>query len=532
MKKLIMMMAAALTATFAWSDEEIAMVEKEITTITVPFGIRGYTPSNKEVVRIEKTSDTGLRLTALRSGRCDLEVRGDMDMVQKFQISVGGDLPRTLQNLRRELERIPEVHAEIVGDRIRVDGELKSIKKWNYLMKVIKGYPAVKNFVEFTPGDDILARMKESLQQSGFEVVFNKPHTGEPRSWKANSVALTYSKINRTMLVQAKVYTPEQKEKIDTCLKGEKRWLVIDVKDKDSFDDESQVKGNLQVFVAKPVIRISVAYMAIGESDLKLIGNTTAIEDQNGGFNLSGALDGIMQAISIQDRDGLSGGSSYGNRHGASASIMGNLGFNTRFFKQNGINHISDTGYTLMESWSKEGAKFKSGGTRFVKVYGRDVAELKEIPYGFTIDTKGGMIDDSNVDMEFDFGVSTIIPMDDQTYDRKEDLSKQKIVCPLGRTTLIGGFKDLVDKNTPPSGLPFLRSTPILNWFVADSQKEVTDRKLVMMVCPEIVDNTEDKKIDVEKEINIPVKTDGVKTTDEVLEERDEKKGFWRWFWF
>ena len=532
MKKLITMMMAAAATAFAWADEEIAMVEKEITTITVPFGIRGYTPSNKEVVRIEKTSDTGLRLTALRSGRCDLEVRGDMDMVQKFQISVGGDLPRTLQNLRRELERIPEVHAEIVGDRIRVDGELKSIKKWNYLMKVIKGYPAVKNFVEFTPGDDILARMKESLQQSGFEVVFNKPHVGEPKSWKANSVALTYSKVNRTMLVQAKVYTPEQKAKIEECLKGEKRWLVIDVKDKDSFDDECQVKGNLQVFVAKPVIRISVAYMAIGEEDIKKIGNSTAIINEDGGFSVSGAAQGLLDAITLQDRNNIGTGSQYGHRSGAAGSIFGNLGFNTRFFKSQNINHISDTGYTLMESWSKEGAKFKSGGTRFVRVYGRDVAELKEIPYGFTIDTKGGMIDDSSVDLSFDFGVSTIIPMDDQTYDRKEDLSKQKIVCPIGRTTLIGGFKDLVDKNTPPSGLPFLRSTPMLNWFVSDSGKEVTDRKLVIMVCPEIVDNTEDKKIEVEKEINIPVKTDGVKTTDQVLEERKAEKGFWSWLEF
>jgi len=361
--------------------------------------------------------------------------------------------------------------------------------------------------------------MKESLQQSGFEVVFNKPHVGEPKSWKANSVALTYNKINRTMLVQAKVYTPEQQKKIEECLKGEKRWLVIDVKDKDSFDDECQVKGNLQVFVAKPVIRISVAYMAIGETDLQKIGNPNATS-RDGVLGLSGAF-GILQEF-------IHGTTENTRRQ----SIGATLDLTANFLKQNGINHISDTGYTLMESWSKDGAKFKSGGTRFVKVYGRDAAELKEIPYGFTINTKGGMIDDGNVDMDFDFGVSTIIPMDDETYDRKEDLSKQKIVCPLGRTTLIGGFKDLVDKNTPPSGLPFLRSTPILNWFVADSGKELTDRKLVMMVCPEIVDNTEDKKIDVESTINIPVKTAGVKTTDEVLEERKAEKGFWSWFSF
>ena len=226
MKKLMTMMVASAMAAFAWADEEITMVEKEITQITVPFGIRGYTPSNKDVVRIEKTSDTALRLTALKSGRCDLEVRGDMDMTQKFQISVGGDLPKLLDTLQRELETVPEVHARILGDKIRIDGEIKSVKKWNYLTKVIKGYPAVRNFVEFTPGDDILVRMKESLLQSGFGVDF-KPFAKDTKTWKANCVALAYSKVNRTMTVQAKVYTPEQQKQIMDVLKAEKRWLKL-----------------------------------------------------------------------------------------------------------------------------------------------------------------------------------------------------------------------------------------------------------------------------------------------------------------
>ena len=104
MKKIIVTLMAVCAAAFAAvADEEITMVEKEITSITVPFGIRGYTPSNKDVVRIEKTSENALRITALASGRCDLEVRGDMDMTQKFQIQVGGPLPQTLATLRREL---------------------------------------------------------------------------------------------------------------------------------------------------------------------------------------------------------------------------------------------------------------------------------------------------------------------------------------------------------------------------------------------------------------------------------------------
>jgi len=532
MKRLIAAVMAAMAAMFAIADEEITMVEQEITSITVPFGIRGYTPSNKDVVRIEMTSENSLRITALKSGRCDLEVRGDMDMTQKFQISVGGDLPRTLATLRRELERMPEVHADIVGNSIRIDGEVKSIKKWNYLTKVIKSYPSVRNFAEFTPGDEILIRMKESLQQSGFEVVFNQ-FTGEPKTWKANCVALAYSKVNRTMTVQAKVYTPEQQEKIMECLKQEKRWLAIDKADSESFDDELQVKANIQVTVDKPVIRLSVAYMAISEDDIKKIGNQNAIANPDSVLSLNGAFDTLQSLIPHTD-------STRSTRHGVrnTATLGATLGLTARFLAANGISRISDTGYTLVESWSPDGAKFKSGGTVFVKIAGADAADLKEIPYGFIINAKGGMTNEDTMALDFDFEQSSIGDYDpvSQSFARTENTSKQKLSCPLGRTTLVSGFKDMVDKNTPPSGLPILRSTPILNWFVSDSGKEVNDRRLVVMICPEIVDNTQDEKPDVDKEINIRVQDQASKDTDQVVKEREEKEGFsgfWSWLnWF
>jgi len=535
MKKLTMALTAAMAAVFAvWADEEISMVEQEIAPITVPFGIRSYTPSNKDVVRVEKTSENALRITALKRGRCDLEVRGDMDMTQRFQIVVGDDTARVKQNLDRELERVPEVHTSIIGNSIRVDGEVKSIKKWNYLMKVLKGYPAVRNFAEFTPGDELLVKMKENLKQCGFDVTFDAL-SGEPKSWKANTVALSYNKVNRTMNVQAKVYTPEQEEMIKSCVARERNWIAVDKDNKDAkptFDDEFQVRLNMQVFVAKPVVRISVAYMAIGESDIKKIGNTQANTGE-GAMQITGIFDVLTDLV-------------HGNGHSRrTASIGASLGVTTRFLAQNQISRVSDTGYTLLESWSPDGATFKSGGTRFVKTGGANApgstfvgnSDLKEIPYGFKIDAKGGMVSDDAMSLDFDFSLSTLLYVEqDDSYDRKEDNTKQKINCPIGRTTLVSGFMDMVDKRTPPSGLPFLRSTPILNWFVADSGKEVTDRRLVIMICPEIVDSTQEAKPDVDREINIRVQDQASKDTEQVEEERKAEKGFtgfWSWLnWF
>ena len=519
MKKLILMLVAASVAFVGWSDEEVSLVETEMVPVTVPFGIKGYMPSNKDVVRIEKISDNTLRLTALKVGRCDLEVSGDNDLRQKFQITVNPPLVYILKNLQRELERVPEVDCTIVGNSIRVDGEVKSINKWNYMMKVIKGYGnVVRNFAEFTPGPEILQRMEASLRQSGFDVVHER-HTGEPETWKANCVALEYSKINRTMTVQAKVYTPEQQTKILECLKSEKRWLVIDHSDKEAFDDEIQIKGNIQVIVAKPIIRLSVAYMAVSDKEANEYGNANV---RNGASPLN--IQGTFQTI----QNLLHGGGNHGNI----ATLQGNLDVTAGFLKENGISRISETGYTLIESWDKDGARFKSGGTMFVKVAGADAADLKEIPYGFEIKAKGGMKDDANMSVDFDFAISTVQQTGPDTYDRKEDLSKQKVLCPIGRTTLIGGFRKFADENTL-KGLPVLRNTPIFSWFFAADDDTIEDRKLVMMVCPEIVDNTQDAKPDVKKEINIAVQAQAAKPTSEVKKERRPYSGFWSWLnWF
>ncbi len=525
MKIRLAIIAAAFAALLCRGDEEIKMVEQQSTTVSVAFPIRSYTPSNKEVVRIEKTGDTSLRITALRRGRCDIDVIGDMELTQKFQISVGHDLDRKCANLSRELEAVPEVLAEVSGDYIKITGTVTKIKDWTYMMKVLKLYPEAHNFAVFTPGDDLLAKMKENIQQCGLEAGFTK-FTGKPESWKANYVALDYNTVNRTMNIQAKVYTPEQLEQIRACALRESAWLASDgakaAEGNSAVDPEHQSRLNFQVYVARPTIRLSIAYMALGESDIAQIGNPSAVTE-DGAFQITGIFN-ILQNL-------LHGGGT-----GKQAQIGANLGFTTRFLAENGISRVSDMAYTLMESWGKDGATFKSGGTIFVRVYGGEAADLKEIPYGFTIGAKGGMLDESRMELDLDFGLSSVVPMTGDTYDRKEDISKQKITCPIGRTTCLSGFSDLVDRRTPPSGIPVLRNTPLLNWFVADRKSEVTDRKLIVMVCPEIVDTTIDGTLGVENEINIPLKAVEGKTTKQILDEREEEEGFtgfWSWLnWF
>ncbi len=529
MKKTFTYIAAALLAVCVGAKEieQISVVENESVTITAPFAVKNYAPSNKDVARIEVVGNTTLRVTALKRGRCDLDVTGDNGLYQKYEISVVGDLASVLETLTMDLDTVPEVRAEIRGNFIRLDGEVSAILKWEYLTKVCANYGSiVKNFVKFYPGPEILIRLKETLEQAGFTVQFTRLE-GDAKKWPHRTVALDLNKKTRVLCVQARLFHDAERVRILSILKAEP-WLALNVDDdwkKPVVVPEDKapyaIKSLLAFHMDKPVVRLSVAYMAIGESDLKNIGNPNATTG-NGVLGLDGTFGIIRDLV-------------HGETASKTATIGASLDVTARFLKQNNISRISDTGYTLVESWDPAGAKFKSGGTRFVKVHGRDVADLKEIPYGFTINTKGGLVDEKTMSCDFDFGITTIVYVEgDDTYDRKEDSSKQKVTLPIGKTTLIGGFKDMVDRNTPPSGLPFLRNTPIMNWFVAESGKSVTDRRLVMLVCPEIVDSTQDAKPDVDREINIRVQEQGSKDTDEVLESRKNHDSAWSWLtnWF
>ena len=110
--------------------EQISVVENESVTITAPFAVKSFAPSNKDVAKVEALGGTLLRVTAIKRGRCDLDVSGDNGLTQKYEITVVGDLASVLETLTMDLDTVPEVRAEIRGNFIRLDGEVSSIQKW------------------------------------------------------------------------------------------------------------------------------------------------------------------------------------------------------------------------------------------------------------------------------------------------------------------------------------------------------------------------------------------------------------------
>lgn len=525
MKRIGAMLAACIVGFFACGEElkSVSVVENHSTTVTVPFAVKKYAPSNKEVARIEMVSDTVLRVTGLKRGECDLDVMGDNGLRQKYVVTVQPNLAEVLDLLTQDLDSVPEIHAEIRGNFIRIDGEVNNIAKWEYLVKVISTYDGVvKNFVKFFPGPETLKRLKETLEQANFKVQFSR-FTGESKAWPYGVIALDLNKNTRVLSVQANCLQASQRITILSILNGEP-WLAVNV-DEDwkkpvKVPPEKEpyiIRTLLDLPVASPTIRLSVAYLVIGEKDLQKLGNR---------YGAGPVLQGTFGTI----QNLLHGGGNHGNQ----AQLSLGLDSVIEMFAENGISRVSQKGYTTMKSWDGEGAQFKSGGEIYVKVAGGDAANVQPIPYGFDMKMKGGLESVDTVALDMDMSISSIAPMGDSgDYDKKEDKSKQKISCKLGKTTLVSGFAQLLDANTPARGFPILRNTPLLQWFVAESGKEVSDRRLVMMICPEIVDMSKEGIIDVDREINIPVVTESAKPTEQRLEEREKFTGFWSWLnWF
>ena len=502
--------------------EQVSIVESESITITVPFAVKNYAPSNKEVVRVEELGGTSLRVTALKRGRCDLDVMGDNGLHQKYEIQVVGDLATLLESLTQDLDSVPEVNAEIRGNFIRLDGEVNNIAKWEYLTKVLRSYgegngSPIRNYVKFYPGPEMLNRLKETFEQASWKVQF-KQFTGDIKGWPYDTVALDLNKKNRILSVQAHCLNMAQRISILSILKAEP-WLAVNVEDdwkkpvEVPAEKADYIINTMKALpIAAPTIRLSIAYMAIGDEDNSTLGSPNTL-------SLGGNLAYFIN---------LANGSEAKNTAVVGAALDPTISF----LAESGISRISSKAYTLFKNWDEKGSSFKSGGTFYVPITTRDVASLKEIEYGFDAKVKGGLVTPEKVELDLDMKFTKPVVPQSGGYDKKEEKSSQKLICPLGKTLAIGGFGEVLDQKLV-SGLPVLRNTPLLSWFVAQDGEQASSRRLLILISPEIVDTAADGTIDVDREITIPVKTDGVKTSKQIAEERKPFSGWLYWLnWF
>lgn len=511
MKRLMTLLAAALLcgAVVAADAERVSVVEGEISTLNAPFEVTGFTPSSREIVVAEALGGAVLRVQGLKRGRCTLTVTGAAGLTHTYDISVVGDLASQLETLLQDLDTLPEVRAEIRGNAIRLDGEIKSISKWEYYMKVVSVYgEAVNDFVRFSPGKEITRRLAELFADAGFSTVTNK-FGADVAKWPFDSVSIVCNDLSRSVTVQAAFLTKDRLAKADSILTSIP-WLA-----------RPGAKSNPHAFtlldemrVANPIIRLGVAYYSISDEELDFVGNP------NPGFDVGGVFSWLSSVA----------GSKTPNHK--DAFVKADINAVATFSAKTGIGRISDISYVAFESWDQAGGEFKSGGEKYVKVANGLAANIEEVPYGFIIKAKGGLVTEDKTMLTLDIEVSRAGEATEQGVDKYEEHTKQSLTCPLGQTLAIGGFGGIEESNEL-EGVPILRHIPIVKWFFSGDSDTMTRRHIMILVSPEVVDIGTVGTLEVDKNVNEPAKRDANRSIEETLDARKRFHGFWTWLnWF
>ena len=187
---------------------------------------------------------------------------------------------------------------------------------------------------------------------------------------------------------------------------------------------------------------------------------------------------------------------------------------------------------SFMSNSSNEFKELHEGGTLKVRVYGGSggTGTLNDVKYGFIMRVRGGLIGNDRVKLDLQIEISTPSLQENNDYDLKQSKVSTTIVAKLGETVALGGMRDMIEETSGPSGIPFLRKIPVLNWVCAENTDAFNDNQVLLLVYPQVAGRTPPLKMPPSAETANTLEESG-KTNKQRQKEADEKKSFWeRWF--
>ena len=178
-----------------------------------------------------------------------------------------------------------------------------------------------------------------------------------------------------------------------------------------------------------------------------------------------------------------------------------------------------------MSNSSEEFKTLHEGGTLKVRVYGGagGTGTLTDVPYGFIMRVKGGLIGSDQVKLDLQIEVSTPALQENNDYDLKQSKVSTTVVAKLGETIALGGMKDMVEESSGPSGIPYLRKVPVLKWFCAETTESLNDSQVLMLVYPQVAGRTPPLKMPPSAE-TADTLAESEKSNKERTEEAEQKK--------
>jgi Flp pilus assembly secretin CpaC len=475
-------------AALAQGGKSVTLAEGQMQVVAVPFEIKTYKVADQEVARVEMFDKQNVRIVGQKVGTTDLQVLGEGNAFANFKVTVVENIDAILQALRKDLDEVPEVDLSVSLGRIVIKGEVNSVQHWELVQKVVSLYGEnVADLTTFRPAPEVLLSLRKGLEKGGFTVADRKDAVAR------NPGVLSVDVSGNNLFITGSVFSRNDLAAIEDIV-GAERWLAVKKENEEAKED--RIPAILKVNVIPSLLELDVAFA-----------NVTDQEEKQVGINLvkNGLLVVDTTAAAFRGTIGKDATSGFEGSYVINSALAGTM----KLFGGSGPGRRSVTGHMTFKNDAPDWQKYQSGGTLKVRVSGRDVADLEDIEYGFIMKVKGGLLNADTAAMDLDLELSFPVPMG-ADYDLKREHIETTVNCPLGKTLVMGGVKDLSEKVTK-EGVPFLRSIPVLSFLFSEKNQIVEDRKVLILICPSMNTTTlagtrySEQTTNTLREANMPV---------------------------
>ncbi|MCI5778552.1 MAG: type II and III secretion system protein [Lentisphaeria bacterium] len=444
-------------------SEPLSITSGEKRVINLPFTIESC-KSNSANVKIEAVNGSSFEISGVTPGKAVVTVvAGGLE--KEFNVTVFNSTLQTYQELGRLLEEIPEVTLELRDDGLTLIGAIANPGHWKYFRRIMAPFAErCHNYVVFQPDAQLIENLKKQLGEAGFPVVKNgaTPNPGE----------LAFQLSGGVLMISGDLLSEESIKKAQRILASQE-WLNPEW-------NGNNFRAETDLHVAPSQIDLGIVFVGVTRNQLERLGNSSA-----NGTVLSWDVIGWFKALYGGSPDAFS---SHGDQHvGGSVLLQSNLKGSLMFFGDSGISDFRDAGHVTLTNNSKEDAVFENGGTRNVMVYGSESADLKEIEFGLKYKARALLLEGNMVKLNLDLERSLPPVKVDNDYVQRKSKTKTELLCPLGKTAVIAGQKELTFTKNGPAGYAFLRHVPVLNWFFSFEEDQGEEVQILVLVSPELM---------------------------------------------
>ena len=495
MKKLFLLFFVGMFFSVS-AQERVSLALQESKEIYQPFSIQSYKATPEGKIKISEVAENKLLITGLSQGECELLISGG-SVSKKISISVVSNLKTVLKKLKNDLQELGELDISVNQDIIVLRGNLSKYEKWKYLNDVLSSYDKkqIRSYVKFVPSAETVINLKKTFETMGYK--FSEREDGEPGT-------LFIKMSPDTFFLSAKVFSEGEQNEILNILKSQ-AWLELN---NQGAVADGKIKGVVNISVVKTQVVVDIAFIALTKKDADTLGS-------QGGLGATMNF-GILYDIIA------------GRATSKTAQFGGDINRTINFLSESGVTRIYKAGSVSFTNGASAGGYLKVGGTQYVKV-GREEGDLKEINYGFIVTVKGTILNRRQINLNLDLEYSHMA----DTLKKEDNTVRTERIIEFDKTAIVGGFKD-VTRNIGNAGLPILRNTPVVQWFVGEQKDNEQKSDLLILACPRVYQDSNEVQIEipVTKQVS-PIAKDINKTNSEYKEEQKKYSGWLYWLnWF